>query len=206
MRYVIAFICLVAAFGLRAQGKQASFLERLLSRSVTVETEEGHGAGVIMSSGFVLTNFHLLHSRTEITVAGKPAHVVKIDPKNDLLLLATETPSFPLLKIAQQINLDQEIACVGNPLEHTGMITRGRIIALDNDSVYTDAHLFFGSSGGGAYNLDGELVGIVRGIEGKSGDGFPYGVIVPASVVRAFIESPRPKDISSQTNKVAKLQ
>ncbi len=206
MRYLVAFVVILATLGLSANGKQAIPLDKLLARNVAVETGEGHGTGVIVSSGFVLTNFHVLHAGSEVKINGKLARVVKVDPKNDLALLATDTPPLSALQVAQSITLDQEIVCTGNPLEHKGMVSRGRIVAIENNSAYTDAHLFFGNSGGGAYNTSGELVGIVRGIEGKSGDGFPYGIIIPANVVRTFLELRRPKDISTKVSRPDSLK
>lgn len=206
MRYFVILLSLLCSLFLTATEKPIPLVKKLLARCVSVESSEGHGSGIIVAQGFVLTNFHVLHSGSDIKVNGKRADIVKVDLKNDLTLLSTETIFVAPLELAKEINLDDEVVCVGNPLAHKGMVSRGRIVAIDsNGTAFTDAHLFFGSSGGGVYSVSGELIGIVRGIEGKAGDGFPYGIIVPSSVIRTFLHTKRATDIKLYTEDIPSL-
>ena len=189
MRTAVKVLFLMLALSC-ATGRKTAFLNELLARSVIVQTSEGRGTGVIISKGVILTNAHLFHEDVEITVNGKKAAVLKKDSERDLMLLFAETASLPSLTLANTITQDDEIVVVGNPLGHTGMVTRGHIIDITASKVYIDAHIFFGSSGGGVYNSQGELVGVVVGIEGGTGDGFPFGIVIPSSVIIDFILKP----------------
>ncbi len=196
MRNGLKIASLALALAMTAYAQKPSLLSRLHARSISVETKKGHGTGIVVAQGFVLTNFHLLHSGYAVTVNKKSAQIVKVDPLNDLALLATNTGNIAPITIAKTAIQDERIIVIGNPLDHKGMVVRGRITAIDDDgTIYIDAHVFFGNSGGGMYNLKGQLVGVVRGIEGEEGDGFPYGVVIPASTVRKFLEKRQIKNI-----------
>ena len=189
MRYiakVVSFV-FVLVFSLMAYAEQP--LRGPLLRSVTVKTDEGQATGVILKKGFVLTNFHVLHTYSGVKVDGKEACIVKADPKNDLLLLAVETDDVPTLFPAHVITQDDKIVVIGNPLGHKEMILHGRITDIADNKIYIDAHVFFGSSGSAVYNEKGELVGLVRGIEGEEDDGFPYGVVIPVDIVLRFLSN-----------------
>ena len=197
MRNGVKLLSLVFTLIVTAYAQKPTLLSRLHARSTSVETKEGHGTGIIVARGFVLTNFHLLHSGYAVTVNKKVARIVKVDPLHDLALLATGTGNISPVTIAKTAAQDERIIVIGNPLDHKGMVVRGRITTIDDDgTIYIDAHVFFGNSGGGMYNLKGQLLGVVRGIEGEEGDGFPYGVVIPSSVVRKFLEEHQVKNIS----------
>ena len=135
----------------------------------------------------MLTNFHVLHVGQEVKVNGKIAKIVRVDPVNDLCLLAVATRKVDALTFAEKVSQDEEVVIYGNPLGHKDVILHGRIIDIADNRFYTDAHVFSGSSGSGVYNLKGEFVGIVSAIEGKENFGFPYGVIVTAKTVYEFL-------------------
>lgn len=190
MRTMVKVLFLMLALSCTT-GRRAMFLNELLSRSVIVQTSEGRGTGVIISKGIILTNAHLFHEDVDIMVNDKKAVVLKKDLESDLMLLFAETASVPPLSFANTIMQDDEIVVVGNPLGHTGMVTRGHVIDITAGKIYIDAHIFFGSSGGGVYNSHGELVGVVVGIEGGTGDGFPFGIVIPSSVISDFLLKPK---------------
>lgn len=158
-----------------------------LNRTVSVSTDEGRATGMIVATNLVLTNFHVLHTGSDVKVNGVVATIVKADTKNDLLLLLVPTKNFEVVGFAPKVSQDEQIIILGNPLGHKNVILRGRIIDIADGKFYTDAHVFFGSSGSGVYNLKGELVGLVSAIEGKEGAGYPYGVIVPVSKIMQFL-------------------
>ncbi len=189
MRYIAKMASFVSIL-VFCLGAYASMpLRGPLLRSVTIKTNKGQATGVILRKGFVLTNFHVLHTYSDVKVDGKEARIVKADPKNDLLLLAVETDDVPTLFPAHIITQDEKIVVIGNPLGHKEMILHGRITDIADNLIYIDAHVFFGSSGSAVYNERGELVGIVRGIEGEEDDGFPYGVVIPVDIVLHFLSN-----------------
>jgi S1-C subfamily serine protease len=171
-----------------SHGKENVIMATPINRNVVISTDKGRGSGIIISKNVILTVFHNLHLGSDIKVNGKVAKVLKVDAKNDLMLLVIKTPNIPDVVLAETITQDEEIICYGNPMSHTGMVLRGRVIDIDGNKLYTDAHVFFGSSGGGAYNLKGELVGIVDAIEGQKKSGYPYGVIINAETIYNFLK------------------
>jgi S1-C subfamily serine protease len=188
MRYAVKVVALVFALAFDLVGKDAPMLlGGPASRSVVVATTDGHGTGVIVSKGFVISNFHILKAGSGVRVDGRDAVVVKVDPLHDLVLLAVETIDLPTLILTNEISQDDEIVVIGNPLGHKRMISRGRIIDITNGKIYIDAHIFLGSSGSGVYNSKGALIGIVEAIEGGDGDGFPFGVVISAGDVARFL-------------------
>lgn len=191
MRYVAKVVVLAFALAFSLSGKDfPMLLGGPASRSVIVATTHGHGTGVIVAKGFVISNFHVLKPGSGVKVDGKDAVVVKADPLHDLILLAVETIDVPALTLTDQISQDDEIVVIGNPLGHKRMISRGRIIDITDGKIYIDAHIFLGSSGSGVYNPKGALIGIVEAIEGGDGDGFPFGVVISARDVANFLMKP----------------
>jgi len=159
------------------------------NRCAYIETDNGHGTGVIVAKDLVLTNFHMLETRSDIMVNGKIAKILKVDPKNDPCLLNVDTAQISPVDLAEKITQDEEIVVIGNPMDHHGLIARGRVVDLADGQVFIDARIFFGSSGSGVYNSKGQMVGIVSAMQGSVGAGFPYGVVVPSFVIMKFLAS-----------------
>lgn len=158
-------------------------------RNVLVSNAFGTGSGVIIGQDLVLSCFHMVVTGSDIFVNGQPAQIVKVDPKNDLVLLRVETKYVSLIKLAESGSVGDELIIYSNPLNHVGMVLHGRIVDIAHGYIYTDAHVFFGSSGGGAYNAADELVGIVHGMQGVNGVGTPYGILIPAGTIFRFLAS-----------------
>jgi len=54
-----------------------------------------------------------------------------------------------------------EINIIGNPLGIEDVVSDGRVIAYQGNLMYMIGTSYFGNSGGGVYNNDGKLVGII---------------------------------------------
>lgn len=158
-----------------------------IGRCVSIKTDHGSATGVVIAQDLVLTCFHNLQTDSDIKVNGVIPKILKVSPKQDLVLLEVKTPYVSPIEMADTINQDEEVIIYGNPMGHLGTIIRGRIVDLANGKVYIDAHVFFGSSGSGMYNSKGQLVGIVTEMEGREGYGMPFGVAVPSFIVFKFL-------------------
>lgn len=157
----------------------------LIARTVLIENERGQGTGVVFDTGVVLTCKHLVGIKTYVN--GIPAEVIRIDSSSDLAFLKVPTSKVEALNLAEKYSQDEEIFYIGNPLNHKFVVARGRVVDIDGRDVYIDAHLSFGASGSPVYNKQGELVGIVRALEGGTGSGYPFGIVIPADVIGAFV-------------------
>ncbi len=142
---------------------------------------EGAGSGVIITdSGFIITNYHVISGASSITVkltSGEeyPATLVGGDKETDIAVISitsreTLTPAY--IGKSGSLVIGEQIVVVGNPLGSLGgSVTEGiisaldRIIIIDNEEmnlIQTNAAVNPGNSGGGMFNMYGELVGIIN--------------------------------------------
>ena len=150
----------------------------------TREVLQSSGSGVVIADGYVLTNFHVVDSASslEVTSGEKTykATVAGSDETLDLAVLKVENLDIAPVTVGDSdvLSVGDWAICIGNPLSFTGTTTVGIISALnrevtsENYDVYgrredvvnymiqTDAAINAGNSGGGMFNVAGELVGV----------------------------------------------
>ncbi|MDR1640789.1 MAG: trypsin-like peptidase domain-containing protein [Clostridiales bacterium] len=142
--------------------------------------DSGAGSGVIVSSdGYIVTNNHVVNGASNITVRlsnGEtyPAAITGVDPKTDLAVIKiNKTNLIPaVLGDSTNIRVGETSLAIGNPLgELGGTVTCGIISALDRNItidgesmslLQTDAAVNPGNSGGGLFNMSGEIIGIIN--------------------------------------------
>ena len=170
---------------------------------VRIETEEGSGSGIIISSsGYVLTNNHVVEDThlIEITLTSGEKYdgvVVSRDEQKDLAIVGIigDITDFPegMLGLSENITIGEEVVAIGYSLGLEGQVTvsKGIVSAIrDIDSssyIQTDAAINPGNSGGPLINLKGEIVGINTskyvGIEVEG-----IGLAIPIDEAKSFIQ------------------
>ena len=163
------------------------------------QVESGAGSGVIISSdGYILTCAHVVDGASTITVTigdkDYTATLVGEDTTSDIAVIKIDADGLIPATVgnSDSLKVGQSVMAVGNPLgELGGTVTGGMISALNrsvtiqgSSSVNTmsliqmDASVSPGNSGGGLFNMNGELVGIVNA-KSSSSDAEGLGFAIP---------------------------
>ena len=143
-----------------------TIVQGVMDRYVAIETKNAIGSGIILMTSFVLTCFHCLKVDSSISVNGKEAEIVDIDPINDLTLLAIQTEEFEQIPMGEA-SLGEPVFSIGNPMGLDGALLFGRVVFRTDKRVIHDMHGQPGISGSGLFNFEGELIGINSSVIGQ---------------------------------------
>ena len=168
----------------------------IASAFLKVSDPGGHGSGVHIGSGYVLTAAHVVRANKTMTVTDSEhremaGEVLWSNAEYDVALIklpgASYVASAPLSCAANFVH--QRVTVYGNPIDLEFVFTSGdvngasRKWAVWREVVPVDISIIPGQSGGAAIDETGSVVGIAVGVMiwqyGLTGQGF----IVPSSVV-----------------------
>lgn len=169
----------------------------------------GEGSGFFISpDGYIVTNNHVVDGAKTVTVTTTDgdiytAKVVGTDPRSDLALLKVDAnKQFPYAKFAAQApNVGDWIVAVGNPFGLGGTVTAGIISARArdignnpyDDYLQIDAPINKGNSGGPAFDMNGDVVGVNTAIFSPSGGSVGIGFDIPADTAKMVIDQLKQK-------------
>lgn len=162
------------------------------------------GSGFVVSEdGYVVTNNHVVTEGGTISVTfangdEHDARLIGSDPKTDLALLKIKAKgkSFPFVRFAKNpARVGDWVVAVGNPFGLGGTVTTGIISARGrdigsgpyDDFLQIDAAINKGNSGGPAFNLKGEVVGVNTAIFSPSGGSVGIGFAIPAHLAGKIV-------------------
>ena len=163
---------------------------------------QSQGSGFFISAdGYLVTNNHVIDKSSEVQVLtddGRTldAKVVGTDPKTDLALLKVEGTGFPFVQLAPEApRVGDWVLAVGNPFGLGGTVTAGIVSARArdigvgpyDDFLQIDAPVNRGNSGGPAFNLKGEVVGVTTAIASPSGGNVGIAFAIPSDTVRQIV-------------------
>jgi serine protease Do len=179
------------------------------SRFMREFVSTGAGSGVIISTdGYIVTNDHVISGAKSITVRLSneqeyQATLIGTDAQTDLAVLKINATGLQpaIMGHSSGLLVGQTAIAIGNPLgELGGTVTAGIISALDREItiggetmslLQTDAAVNPGNSGGGLFNLYGELIGVVNAKSSGSeieGLGFAIPIDFAQIVIEQLIE------------------
>ena len=131
------------------------------------------------------------------------AKVIGTDSKTDLALIKVEGKTdFPYVKFADQIpRIGDWVVAVGNPFGLGGTVTagivsaRGRDIGAGpyDDYIQIDAPINKGNSGGPAFDMSGNVIGVNTAIFSPSGGSVGIGFDIPATTAKLVVNQLRDK-------------
>lgn len=183
------------------------YTESVIYYGRTSYIQSGAGSGVIFSHDnshyYIVTNNHVIENAKTITVRTTDgteytAALYATDELSDLAIVAIEVPDGKTLTEAQLANVSgelvdgQDVFVIGNPLGLLGgSVAKGiigkteRVIKIDGIQmtlIQLDVAVNPGNSGGGLFDMAGNLIGIVNAKStGDTVDGLGYAI--PCSTV-----------------------
>jgi serine protease Do len=178
----------------------------MIPRTPQKQLERSLGSGVIVnSSGYVLTNNHVVSGASDIEVllADKrnfKATIVGTDPMTDVAVIKLDANDLPVLVLgnSDSINVGNFVLAVGNPFGLNGSVTMGIVSAKGRGNlgiegyenfIQTDAAVNPGNSGGALVDVHGELIGINTAIVASNGGGNNgIGFAVPINMARQVMD------------------
>ena len=168
-------------------------------------TTTSAGSGVIITSdGYIATNNHVVEGASKITVttADSKSYTAKLvgrDEQTDIAVLKIEATGLKNATLGKSSSLEvgDEVVAIGNPLgELSGTVTNGivsalnREVTIENETmslIQTNASINAGNSGGGLFDKNGLLVGVVNAkASGENVEGL--GFAIPIDTAKEVIE------------------
>ena len=163
----------------------------------------GEGSGFFISpDGYAVTNNHVVdHARSvQVTTDDGTIYTAKVigtDKKTDLALIKVEgKKDFSYVKFADAPpRVGDWVVAVGNPFGLGGTVTagivsaRGRDIGAGpyDDYVQIDAPINKGNSGGPAFDMNGNVIGVNTAIYSPSGGSVGIGFDIPSSTAKLVV-------------------
>lgn len=144
------------------------------------QEDVGSGSGVIITEdGYIVTNNHVVEGGQDIRVCLQdgteyPAELIGTDSYSDLAVIKVNASGLPAATLGSSsaMTVGDPVYAIGNPLGVlTSSVSQGIISGLDRtinveghsmSLMQTDAAVNPGNSGGGLFNANGELIGIVN--------------------------------------------
>jgi serine protease DegQ len=167
---------------------------------------QGLGSGVLIdSSGYVVTNNHVVQDATELEVTlpdgtSRATKLVGVDPDTDLALLKIDAAGLRAIAIGnpKDLAVGDVVLAVGNPLGVGQTVTQGIVSAVGRKGlginpienfIQTDAAINPGNSGGALIDTAGRLVGINSAILSRGGGSEGIGFAIPVDIAQKVVDS-----------------
>lgn len=176
------------------------FEEKRAGFIVKVVLASGHGSGVHIGNGLVLTNYHVAGKLTEVTLKSDDGDIQKAEvlwgneARDVALVLASHPERLATAELScRDLVNDELLTSYGNPSNIEFITIKGSVAGKARDLgpwksvVPVDMTIIPGMSGGAVMDKDGKLVGLNVGVMpvqigmGVSLSGIGY--IIPSSTI-----------------------
>ena len=199
---ILAFLAIMPPAALALSGSQV--YARVQDSVVVVMAFDragkavGLGSGVALPSGDIVTNYHVVKTGVRYMVGQKgktaPAFLQGKDPDKDLALLSAPglTAAPARLGQASRLQVGDKVFAVGSPQGLELSLSEGIVSQLRGGPpplIQTTVAISPGSSGGGLFNDQGELVGITT-FYLKEGQNLNFAL--PVEWIREVATAPTP--------------
>ncbi len=164
----------------------------------------GEGSGFFISAdGYAVTNNHVVDHAKSVQVTTDDgtiykAKVIGTDPKTDLALIKVDGKNdFPFVNFADAHAARRRLGCGGRQSvrprrnghrrHRLGRAARDIGSGPYDDYVQIDAPINKGNSGGPAFNVDGNVIGVNTAIFSPSGGSVGIGFDIPAATAKMVV-------------------
>jgi serine protease Do len=164
---------------------------------------KSQGSGFFVSDdGYLVTNNHVIEGGTNFTIVLNDgteyeASLVGTDPRTDLAVLKVDADTeFTYVDFGKKRPRTGDwVVAVGNPFGLGGTVTAGIVSAHGreigatryDDFLQIDAAVNKGNSGGPAFNLEGEVIGVNTAIFSPSGGNVGIAFAIPAALANEVV-------------------
>jgi serine protease Do len=176
------------------------------SRSRNLIAIQGSGF-FISADGYAVTNGHVVENAktAEITTDGGKTYSAKVigsDSRTDIALMKVGGSGFSFVKFAEASpRVGDLVLAIDNPFGLGGTVTAGIVSAQRRDInhgpydrfIQIDASVNKGNSGGPAFDMDGNVIGVNTAILSPSGGTVGLAFAVPAEIVKDVVTQLREK-------------
>lgn len=172
--------------------KQAKYVV-LLKTLDKDENLTATGSGVVIGPGGLLaTNYHVIKGAVSAQIVNDREEVFEVegvlafDQERDLAILKVKA-DLPYTNLAdsEKVEIGEQVYSIGSPLGIKNTVSNGMVsnlIEIDGQPfIQTTAPISQGSSGGGLFNAQGQLIGITTATISK-GQGLNYAI--PINVLK----------------------
>lgn len=170
------------------------------------ERPVAQGSGFFISDdGYIVTNNHVVADGNAYSVVLQDgteldAKLIGTDQRTDLAVLKVNDPKRKFTYVAlsddKNVRVGDWVVAVGNPFGLGGTVTAGVVSALGrdigagfyDDFIQIDAAVNRGNSGGPAFNLQGQVIGINTAIFSPSGGSVGIAFAIPTSTAKQVVD------------------
>jgi len=166
---------------------------------------EGAGSGFLIdTSGYILTNYHVVQGAQtiEVTLGDQSrfkAKFIGADTRNDIALIQIDPKGRKLVPLplgdSRNLLVGQRVLAIGDPFGFQSTLTTGVVSSLGrtvqtgentfiDEAIQTDAAINRGNSGGPLLNSHGEVIGINSAIYAPNGTTAGIGFAIPINTAR----------------------
>ena len=138
-----------------------------------VQISTGHiqGSGVILTDdGYIATNFHVMEGAEKLTVTFNDRttyqgdwYIAGYDSARDLVVLKIDAQNLSPVTMGNSNTVKEgdAVTCIASPEGRLNVETIGQINGISQDILSSTAFVTGGSSGGGLFDANGLLIGII---------------------------------------------
>ena len=168
--------------------------------AVKIQSTEGNrGGGIIVGKNEIITCYHIVRNmdnETDVIISlnGKRiiGKITKKDKGLDLALIEVEEEFNFYVPLETLFRVGERVYVVAAPMDFEDTFLIGRIANTvkweGQELMVIDIKILSGCSGGGVFNWEGKLIGLISGSWGFSTHGDFLGAAIPAATIKKFLE------------------